>query len=204
MTLLTVVQTVAKNIGVEPPTSLSSPDADVVLVMQFVNETGDEVERRVDWGALRQSTTVTGTGAAATFTLPTDYSRLIQGLSVVSGYNPVRGSLTASEWNSLIPAIGDPRYFYLAGTSIAFYPFARTGVQSTVTYQSLNWAKAGEASKRHLESAGDTSLVPELLLEAGAVWRWRRHVGKDFADYLAEFEAKLVDLSNNDGGVRAP
>lgn len=202
MSFLTVMQSVAKNAGVEPPAAISASDPDAVLIGQFINEAGQEVARRVDWGVLRKTHTITGDGFASEFDLPADFERFPLGLNIMAGINPVRGSLTSDEWLSLSPIAGTPRYFYLRGSKIAFYPFPRSGEAVRVQYQSKNWAVNGTATK--LTSNNDTSMVPEALLETGAVWRWRRHVGKDYSDHVGEFEAQLVDLARNDSGVRLP
>lgn len=202
MSFLTVMQSVAKNAGVEPPNSIVASDPDAVLLGQFINEAGQEVARRVDWGVLRKTHTLTGDGSTAEFDLPPDFERFPLGLNVTAGMSAVRGSLTSDEWLPLALVVGTPRYFYLRGTKIAFYPFPRSGEAVRVQYQSKNWAVNGTATK--LTSNNDVSVVPEGLLETGAIWRWRRHVGKDFADHVGEFEAQLADLARNDSGVRLP
>jgi len=204
MTFITMMQTVAKNAGVEVPTSIAATDPDHILLGQFINEAGQELARRIDWGVLRKTATLTGTGALLAHTLPDDFDRFSIGLSVVAGVQPVRGSITSDEWMSLPPVEGTPRYYYLAGRSISFYPFLRTGGTARVQYQSKNWAATGATPSARLTQQTDTTVLPEPVLETGAIWRWRRHIGKDFADHLAEFEAQLVDFARADSGVRLP
>ena len=204
MNMLAMMQAVAKNAGIEVPISLDNTDANHVLMVQFLNEAGEEVARRVDWGALRKTATLSGTGSADSFPLPDDYDRLPPGLSVISSGAPVRGSVTADEWLFLTPIAGDPRYFYLAGSRVAFYPYLRSGAAATVQYQSTNWALSDVGPQGAMVIAEDRALVPDDLLVAGAIWRWRRHVGKDYADHTAEFEAMLADRARFDGGVRQP
>ncbi|MGU3496099.1 hypothetical protein ACLBXM_18815 [Xanthobacteraceae bacterium A53D] len=201
MTYLEIMQAVAIHAGVEQITAISAADPDHVLFGRVINAAGDEVARRVDWGVMRKRAVLSGIGTQAAFPLPDDFARLTVGMSVACGTSPVRGSLTADEWASLPQTMGDPRYFYLAGAQIAFYPYLRAGAEASVSYQSINWA-ADDAPK--LTLAGDTAVVPAPLLVSGAVWRWRRHTGKDFSDHLAEFEAQLADLARSDGGVRSP
>lgn len=204
MNMLAMMQAVAKNAGIEVPISLDTDEPNHVLMVEFLNEAGAEVARRVDWGATRQTAALTGTGAAANYPLPDQFDRLSPGLSVVSNASPVRGSLTADEWLSLTPVAGEPRYFYLAAGRIAFYPFLRTAATATVQFQSSYWALSDVGPQEAMVIAEDRALVPSDLLVSGAVWRWRRHVGKDFADYVAEFEAMLSDRARFDGGVRQP
>ncbi|WP_454917430.1 phage adaptor protein [Xanthobacter sediminis] len=201
MTYLEIMQQLATHAGVEPISSVSSGDADRVLFGRLINDAGAELARRVDWGALRKTVMLSGVGSPTAFALPDDCARLAPGLSVVCGISPVRGSLTSDEWASLPATMGDPRYFYLAGSQIAFYPYLRAGAAASVTYQSAHWA-AGDTDA--LTQADDTPIVPAALLVSGAVWRWRRHTGKDFSDHMSEFEAQLADLARFDGGARQP
>jgi len=204
MNLLQMVQEVAKNAAIPPPVSLSDSDADSVLLTRFLNDAGSECARRFDWGGFRVETNISGTGAADTFNLPSDYERLCAGLSISVSGNPLRGSLTQDEWNSLTPAIGVPRYFYLTGSRIAFFPYMRTTNTAKISYLSKNWALDDAGPKPVMVAAEDRATIPDDVLIAGAVWRWRRHVGKDFADHVAEFEAILADRSKFDGGGRQP
>ncbi|GHA15141.1 hypothetical protein GCM10007989_07370 [Devosia pacifica] len=204
MTYLTIMQSVARNAGIEPPTAISGNDPDQVLLGQFINEAGQEITRRVDWGVLRKTHTLTGTGAALDHPLPADFDRFPMGLSITAGTDRVRGSLTSDEWASLTPIAGTPRYFYLYGTKVAFYPFLKSGDTAKLIYQSKNWALAGSTPGSRLVAQTDTTVLSETLIESGAVWRWRRHVGKSFSDHLAEFEGQLADYAKFDGGVRLP
>lgn len=200
MTLLAIAQAVAKNAGIEVPASITNSDPDHILLVQFINEAGAEVARRVDWGVLRKTATLTGDGAAKVFDLPADFDRFGIGLSVMGGDGAVRGSLTADEWFMLEPAVGAPRYYYLQGAKISLYPFLKAADTARIQYQSKNWTSAGAK----MTVGTDTPIIPGALLESGALWRWRRHVGKSYADHVGEFEAQLVDLARNDSGVRLP
>ena len=65
MTLLTIGAALAKNVGMSvPDIMISSPERKWLEAVQFANETGEELARRVDWGQLQDTATLTGTGAA--------------------------------------------------------------------------------------------------------------------------------------------
>lgn len=202
MTLLTIAQDVARNTALDVPSTASGSTArEIVNVVQFVNDTGLELARRVDWGALRATTTVTGNGTNANFTLPAYYSRPIKGGAVLVGGVGLRGGLSPDEWAALTPVEGTPRFYRLRGSSISFYPFLANAATATVNYQSTAWASNG--TDRLLLDA-ETSLIPEDLLVKGAIWRQRRHVGQDFADQIAEYEAALADYATYDARDRSP
>jgi hypothetical protein len=202
MTLLTIAQDVARNTALDVPATASGSTArEIVNVVQFINDTGLELARRVNWGALRTTTTITGTGVNANFALPAYYLKLIEGGAVFAGSVAVRGGLSPDEWAALTPIEGTPRFYRLRGSSISFYPFLANAATATVHYQSNAWASNGTAL---LQLDAETSLIPEDLLVKGAIWRQRRHVGQDFADQIAEYEAALADYAAYDARDRSP
>lgn len=205
MTFLEIMTDVAKNAGIAIPSTVATLEPDQIKLGQFINEAGREITRRVDWSALRKITTLSGTGADAEFTIANDFDRLPMGLAVMVGTDTVRGSLTADEWFALAAREGTPKYFYLKNNKISFYPYAEAGESIRVQYQSKRWVTE-EATNGFDTMTKDNQETPlsGTLIIAGAVWRWRRHIGKDFADYLAEFEALLADKARYDGGVRSP
>ena len=202
MTLLTIAQDVARNTALDVPATASGSTArEIVNVVQFINDTGLELARRVNWGALRTTTTITGTGVNANFALPAYYLKLIEGGAVFAGSVAVRGGLSPDEWAALTPIEGTPRFYRLRGSSISFYPFLANAATATVNYQSTAWASNGTD---RLQLDAETSLIPEDLLVKGAIWRQRRHVGQDFADQIAEYEAALADYAAYDARDRSP
>ena len=83
MTLLTIGAALAKNVGMSiPDIMVLSSDRRWLEAVQFANETGEELVRRVDWGQLQDTATLTGTGAAVAHALPDDFARLNQGVAV--------------------------------------------------------------------------------------------------------------------------
>lgn len=201
MTFLSITQAVAKNAGIAVPTTTGSNSTDIVKITEFVNEAGKEIARRVDWAALRSTATITGNGTSAAQTIAAGFDRLARGLNVIADSEPVRGSLTSDEWFGLPATEGQPRFYYLINAQIAFWPYLANLDTASVLYQTKNWVSTGE---EEMEGDSDTALFDEGLVIAGAIWRWRRHVGKDYSDQMAEFEAMLADRASFDGGVRTP
>jgi hypothetical protein len=201
MSLLTVARSIAINAGIKIPTEvLSSSEPDAQKIVQFTQEAGEEIARRVDWGSLRKTATITGTGNNDDFALPADFARLVPGNSVSTGGAPIRVGISADEWNSLTAISGTPRYARLIGSSISFYPYPILSATISVAYQSKNWCNGGTT----WSGDTDTALFPEVLIEQGAKWRWRRQMGQDYQDQLAEFESTLTEYAKFDDGMRLP
>ena len=196
MSLLTVAQALARNVGlVVPSVVATAPQREWSEAMEMANETGQEVARRVDWGVLTR--VVTSPSVGAFVTLPADFDRMVPGITVRSGQSILR-PLTRPEWGSLITTSGLPRYFLLEGQTITLWPTPVAPVQVTVTYQSENWITNATAYVRDT----DTALIDEALIEKGLIARWRRQKGMDYADFEAEYEAALADRARFDGRSR--
>jgi hypothetical protein len=203
MSLLSIAANVSANVGVKAPSSVlaNNNDQNAVKIAVFSAETGDELARRADWTGLRKTVTLVGDGTATALSLPNDFLRLIPGLSVMTSTGiPIRTGLSSDEWNSLTPIQGIPRFASLKAGSIAFYPYLAYADTATVTYQSDAWGPTGAK----WSNDGDVPLVPEQLVTQGTIWRWRRQLGQDFQDYLAEYEAAIADYAKFDEGLRSP
>jgi hypothetical protein len=72
---------------------------------------------------------------------------------------------------------------------------------ANITYQTDFWCSNG--SDEFTDDA-QTSLIPDTVVAKGAIWRQRRHVGQDFADHMAEFEAEMADRVAFDARNRTP
>jgi hypothetical protein len=204
-TFLEIAKGMAVNIGEDTPVSVQDDTPFCRLAGQFINETGRELIRRVDWHSLNKMFTITGNGSNQSYALAPDHDRLIRGLCVTIGGNLVRGSLSQDEWMALVPSVGDPRYFMAAANSIRFYPYPASGAVVSISYQSTQWVKdANGNGKSSLMKDSDNALLPHDLLLRGAVYRWYRHAGRDFSDHLAEYEAQLVDYAQAEGDIRQP
>lgn len=198
MTLLSIAAGLAKNVGLAvPDVVISSPYREWAEAVQFANETGEEMARRVDWGVLQESLVITGTGADISHPLGVNFSRLNAGVAIRSGTTAVR-PLTRAEWNTLTPAVGAPRYFLLEGNAVRFFPYLANLATVTAEFQTRAWCSAG----RTFMADDNTSLISEDLLLKGLIARWRRQKGMPYADEEAEYEASLQDFARFDDRAR--
>lgn len=200
MTLLTIVQEMCYDVGLDKPTSVASNTArEMQEALTFANEAGEELARRFDWGTLTATETLTGDGTFQTYTLPAAFSRLTPGAAVKAGTTILR-PLSRSEWNLLTGTEATPRYYLLEGQSITLWPYLANASTATVTYQTRNWCSAGQAT---WAADGNTSLIPESLFAKALIVRWRRQKGMDYADQEAEYEAALAEFASFDRRGRA-
>lgn len=193
MTLLTIAQTLAADVGLAIPDQVvGSADRSMIEVLSFANAAGEELARRVDWMQLAASTTLTGTGAQVAHALPAGFSRISPGAAVLTAAGAMVRPLTRAEWGTLAAVEGVPRYFLLQDNTVTLWPHLANAATATVAYQSRNWCSNG-TDAWGLDD--ETSLIDEALFAKGLIVRWRRQKGMDYADHEAEYEAALQDLS---------
>lgn len=207
MSLLTIIQDASRHCALDMPlVAFGSTDRAVSNLVEFASETAKECARRADWRVLTKTAAFSFTGSQAT--LPADCDRLAQGASVVlSDGTPLRGGLSRSEWATLPAQAGTPRYFMKDGATLYLWPAPATPVAATVRYLSTEWARSNATPAvpaTDWMADTDETVFPDELLTMGVVWRQHRHVGKDYSDYMAQFEAMFADHMRIDGGMRAP
>lgn len=188
MSLLTIAQAVALNVGMPRPTQvIAAAGREWSELVQMANETGEELTRRVQWGALTRSAETTGGQ------LPADFDRLVDGVCVGAAGGIVR-PLTRAEWSTLPDATGTPRYFLLEDDRLSLWPEGA----ATVIYQSKAWTTGGIGFSADDQEA----LIDEALFAKALIVRWRRQKGMPYADEEAELEAALTQYARNDNRGR--
>jgi hypothetical protein len=197
MSLLTVCQKLALNVGLAQPTAIIGNTArEWIEAVHFAEEAGEEIARRVDWGALSVSEVVVSTGGSGPLTLTQNPISLDQGVTV-NAPGIVR-PLTRGEWNTLTQVEGTPRYFLLQGNKISFWPYLAVGATAAVSYKTGNWATNGA----RFVADTDTTKFPEELLLKGLILRWRKQKGMDFVTEEADYESALADYAAFDDRSR--
>lgn len=188
MSLLSLVESLAYSVGLNKPAQvIGAPGREMAEVRQVADETGEELARRVQWGDLTRTATISGTGKVA---LPSDFGRLVEGIAVTADGKPVR-PLTRGEWANLPASVGTPRYFLLEDDAITLWPEG----PAVVTYQSKNWTSNGQA---RFTADGQSPVMDEALFLKGMIVRWRRNKGMAYSDEEAEYEAALAHYAGYD------
>ena len=200
MSLLTIAQGLAKSVGLPVPDSvIGSTDRTWIEVAEMANETGEELARRVDWGALTSTATITGDGTAKVHAMPAGFSRVTRGAAVINASDQVVRPISQPEWATLTATQGTPRYFILRGSNMETWPYLGNVAEATVNYQTEYWCDNGTAA---FATDDDSPLMDEELFQKALEVRWRRKSGMPYSDHEAEFEAALGDRARFDDRTR--
>lgn len=192
MTLLEIAKGLAKAVGLPVPDSvIGSTDRTWIEVAEHANATGEELARRVDWGQLTATATLTGNGTDLAHTMPAGFSRLTRGVAVVGSGGTVR-PLSQPEWATLTATEGVPRYFILRDNVLRFWPYLANAATATASYQTSNWCDNGTDA---FATDDDGPLINAAVFQKALEVRWRRAKGMPYSDHEAELEAALADLA---------
>lgn len=189
MTVETVLQNVLLEIGLDVPNPQVSGDSyEMRQVRKFINDAGKDIARRTEWSLMKKDWLIAGNVLAAD--LPPDFQEMVEtGAARINreGYHPIRAVVDEELWGLMAVRPSSQPHYHLSGGRLLFSP-TLPPEGAVVRYISSNWVEGRD----HVSQNGDNLLIPERLVEKGAIWRWKRQKGLPFDDVLAEFEADLI------------
>lgn len=177
---------------------ISGIDSDIMQLKCFINQAGVEACSRARWQKLLKKA-VTG-GNITQFVLPNDYQQMPEVSSVFLNkptYNAVRQVNETVLWGFLRANPSNIPYYYIADNKIEFSPQI-DGDGVVIDYYSKNWVVG---DKVEITQNSEESLIPDVVIEKGAIWRWKREKGLPYSDEMAEFEAVLASENGASRGL---
>lgn len=209
MTLLSLVQKFCRRTGIpSPATVYGSTDAQVLQVMNILEEEGNDLAQRHPWTTLQEEATHTTLALEDQGDIETIAPgfRFIRNNTIWDRTDqlPVVGPIDGQEWQGL-KAISNtgPRYRYrLRGGHLLSNPAPTAGHTWAFEYQSKNWIldNDGSTTKSEFSEDTDTFLIPDTLLLMGIRWRWLREKGLSYAELFQSYELQVKDAMGRDGG----
>lgn len=182
MTLLTLVRKACPRIGIPRPLVVAAAtDSTVLLILELLQQEGNELARYGDWRALRAEKTFT-TNAAETQTdtpIATDLTGFVDDtMWNRSLRRRMYGPATSEEWQrwkagNTFPVNGT---FYLRGTSFLIQPTPVAGQTVAYEYRSGNWCQStGAVAQSAWAADSDTGRLSERLMGLGLIWRFKEN-----------------------------
>lgn len=212
MSLLTVAQNVADEVGLPRPSAvIGSTDRSVRQILRFINRTGEALAKK-NWTVLQKENTFTTSNGTASYSLPSDYDRMLDFTAWDrTNYWNLRGPLSPREWQVYKSGLVAnttlrSRFRIKPDTRVNkfFIDPTPTGSNSMVfEYVSNQWVKDSGNSNGKTAYAVDTdiSLLDESLIELGAIWRMLDRKGFAYDEAKDEFERRVDQAFASDGGM---
>lgn len=224
-TLLQIAIATADELGIQRPSTVAaSADQQVQQLLALLNREGKELAAREGisggWPQLRKERSITTVIGTASYDFPTD----LQYFMNTTGWDrttkwPLRGPISPQEWQVLksgtVGSVGLRTRFRIMAGQIYFDPTPTTVETIVFEYYSDTWcASTLGVAQRIWAADNDVPLLPDDCFILGAMWRFRRAKGLDYAQEFAAYEdlvsrelgrsgmAPVVDLGYPQSGVR--
>lgn len=201
MTILSIAQDVAREIGFEPPNYIiGNTDTTARQLLTLISREGEWLVRRHAWAVLQKEFTITTISGQSAYALPVDYHRLV-GDSFWNRSNTriIDGPVNPQHWqhrkaNSL--QAGQYYSFRIKpdnGTLKVFLDPTPTsnGEILTTEYISKNWVRNASGLSADITADNDMDIFPQGLLQLGLCWRFMSAKGLDFSAIRMEYEQEL-------------
>jgi len=215
MSLLTIAQNVAREVGFEPPAFISgNTDATARQLLALANREGKILSKRNNWSVLQKEYVFNTVANQESYDLPNDFNRFLDDtIWDRSALRPLEGPASAQIWQAR--KSGGAAYggvysrYRVKGSvsgSLKFYvnPAPLVSGQSLAfEYVSSHWCKnslSGLTQSEWLDDS-DESLLPEELISFGVTWRFLLAKGLEYAPMFAEYENQVLQYMARDGGM---
>jgi len=208
MSLLTICQDAANEIGVpSPSTVVGSTDTTNIQLLAAANREGKNLVAGYDWQTLIKEeahTTLAAESQGDMSTIATDFLRF----SNDTMWNRTTdrkyyGPLNNAQWQRLKASVssGITNYFRIRGNALLFHPAPPAGESVFFEYIGKNWAITSGSSANATSFAADanTTVLDEDLITLGVIWRFLKQKGLPYDNQFQEYRLKLSEKQSKDG-----
>lgn len=214
MSLLSICQAVADEVGVDAPgTIIGNPDRTAKRLLTSANREGRVLAKR-SWSILEREHEFTTVQDQDVYDLPTDFESLVSDTAWdKTNYWNMRGGLTPREWgirkNAIIATTAVRKMFRIkrgANNKRQFFldPSEVPGGQDLVfEYRSKGWCQSstGVVQTEWLKD-DDEGILDETLMELGVLWRYLNRSGQSYLEEYNEYIRQRNIMLAQDGPNR--
>lgn len=205
MTLLSIAQDAADEIGLERPSSIyGSTNPTAQKLYRYANSVGNLLMKGYAWQQLRAEQTFSALGQEEqTGILPSDFDRFVpETFWNRSTQILVSGPKSDVDWATLKAenqTLYDVAYFILRGGSVFIYSAPSANANLAFTYVKNTWARSsgGTAQIKFLADT-DTSVIDEELITLGVVASFLAGDGQPFGKAQDNFDSRFAQLVDSD------
>lgn len=208
MTILSVVQQMAAVVGIDvPSTVFGATDRELIELQDLANEMAQKIAfDGHDWTLLKTLGTLTGTGAATTFPLPSDYKRMVKKAKVWMSQIPTVPAehiVDTDQWLGIeVQSFGTLTFRWtLIGSQILVKPAMANAATAKFYYLTnaiVDPVTGPNQTTFSLDT--DTFVLDERMLKLAMIWQWRADKGLLYAEDMDNFEEAKAVLAGNDRG----
>jgi hypothetical protein len=208
MTLLTLLQTTADELGLTRPTAIvSSTDVQIRQLLALMNRTGESLMTEFPWQRLIKEHTFSTVNGTETYSLPSDYDRVINQTEYDrTNHWELSGPHSPQDWQYLkggIVSTGPRSRFRIRNNLIYVHPVPTAAYTFAFEYVSRNWVLAADGStyKASFTADDDTALFKDRLLISGTKLRFFEIKGLDTTTLARDFTREVMNSQAQDQGA---
>lgn len=202
MSLLTIAQAVlGEVVGHEPSSVAGNNDSMTKQVLRLINREG-KILARMKWTIMQKEHTFNTVNGTASYDLPSDFGYLLENTAWDrTNYWAMRGNQTPAEWQIYKSAIianqaTRKRFRIKASDNVRKFfidPTPSAAEALVFEYVRTTWCtdSAGTTFRSAMTANDDVALVPEDIIELGAIWRFRKAKGLDYSEDFNTYQKEL-------------
>ena len=210
-TLLALVQDITRQIGIpDPSTVIGNTDPGVEQILRLLHQAGNELRRDHSWSALTVQRTFTGVAnQIQTGEPPAAFDRFTPATSLwnVGDRRECIGVMDKAQWLRLtVDTVGTAvEYWTMMGGVINILPIPSVSDSFRYMYVSKYWVRpTGQTTSANDKAAftvdTDFPVLPDELLIASVIWRWKASKGLDYAEDMITYERQKEKAIGADRG----
>lgn len=210
--ILNIIKTVAKLVGVsEPTTATGSTDIQVKQLLALANEEGQELAARFDWTALVREATYTALGVedqgainGTILNTTVGFDKMLNDTiwNRTTMFGP-GGPLSPQSWQALQATVSTSPWsqYRIRQGHLYLKPAPTAGDTLAFEYKTENWVSnaAGDEARTEFTMDDDYPILDSRLIERGLVWRWKQAKGLGYAEDMQKYENAVLDKMTGDG-----
>ena len=209
MTLLTICQDAANEIGVPSPSAvIGSTDTTAIQLLAAANREGKNLVTGYDWEVLvkeENHTAIANESQGKLSAIATDFERFSNNtMWNRTSDRKFYGPLNNTEWQTLKGSVqsGITNYFRIRGGKLLMNPVPTVGDAIYFEYISEWWVDTtgnGDANATRYAADANTTVLDENLITLGVIWRFLKQKGLPYDNQLQEYQIKLFEKQAKDG-----
>jgi hypothetical protein len=209
MTLLTICQDAANEIGVPSPNAvIGSTDTTAIQLLAAANREGKNLVTGYDWEVLvkeENHTAIANESQGKLSAIATDFERFSNNtMWNRTSDRKFYGPLNNTEWQTLKGSVqsGITNYFRIRGGKLLMNPVPTVGDAIYFEYISEWWVDTtgnGDANATRYAADANTTILDENLITLGVIWRFLKQKGLPYDNQLQEYQIKLFEKQAKDG-----
>jgi hypothetical protein len=209
MTLLTICQDAANEIGVPSPSAvIGSTDTTAIQLLAAANREGKNLVTGYDWEVLvkeENHTAIANESQGRLSAIATDFERFSNNtMWNRTSDRKFYGPLNNTEWQTLKGSVqsGITNYFRIRGGYLLMNPVPTVGDAIYFEYISEWWVDTtgnGDANANRYAADANTTILDENLITLGVIWRFLKQKGLPYDNQLQEYQIKLFEKQAKDG-----